>query len=162
VPQPRHDQLPHGAVIAVELDPFVDVRDLAALALGLGDLTTLPAVRGETAHTRQHARAAAANRDEADLALGQLAQPGIGGRANRRASGPGIAPSALSSTRRTSGPWHRPRHEGHWSSRNRAPAGRPLAPRRPSPWGGPGSASGPSGSPDRARRRGREWRGSRG
>ncbi|HMB02239.1 MAG TPA: hypothetical protein VKP69_00690, partial [Isosphaeraceae bacterium] len=35
VPQPRDDQLPHGAFVAVEVDPFIDVRDLATFALGL-------------------------------------------------------------------------------------------------------------------------------
>ena len=50
VPQPRHDQLPHGAFVAVELDPFIDILDLAALPLGLSDLAVLPAIRGQSLH----------------------------------------------------------------------------------------------------------------
>jgi hypothetical protein len=71
VPQPRHDQLPHGPFVAVKFDPFLDRPDLAVLALGLSDLTMSPVIRGELAHACQHARATAANRDEADLALVQ-------------------------------------------------------------------------------------------
>jgi hypothetical protein len=48
VPQPRRDQLPHGAFVAVELDPFIDILNLAALPLGLSDPAVLPAVRGES------------------------------------------------------------------------------------------------------------------
>ncbi len=48
VPQPRHDQLPRSAVVTVELDPFIDILDLAALPLGLSDLAMLPAVRGQS------------------------------------------------------------------------------------------------------------------
>ena len=81
MPQSRHDQLPHGAFVAVELDPFIDILNLAALPLGLGDLAVLPAVCGKSPHTRQHARTTAADGDESDLSLRQLAQAGIGGRA---------------------------------------------------------------------------------
>jgi len=80
VPQSRHDQLPHGAFAAVELDPFIDILNLAPLPLGLGDLAVLPAVRGKSLHPRLHARATAADGDETDLALGHVAQAGMGGR----------------------------------------------------------------------------------
>src|SRR5947208_1574659 len=69
------------AVVAVEPDPLVDVPDLATLPLGLSDLAMLPALRGQASHASQHARPAAADGDEADLALGQPVQTGIGGRA---------------------------------------------------------------------------------
>ena len=81
VPQPLHDQLPHGAFVADEPDPFLDILDLATLPLGLGDLAVLPARRREPLHACQHARAAAADRDETHLTLIQLTQPGIGARA---------------------------------------------------------------------------------
>ena len=48
MPQPRHDQLPLGSIVALELDPFIDILDLAALPLGLSDLAVLPAVRGQS------------------------------------------------------------------------------------------------------------------
>src|ERR1700677_2509342 len=77
VAQPRHDQLPYCAFVAVELDPFIDILNLAALSLGLSDLATLPTVRGQAPRACQHARAAAADGDETDLALSQSVQDGI-------------------------------------------------------------------------------------
>ena len=48
VPQPRHDQLPQGALIAVEPDLFLDIGDLTALPFGLRDLAPPPAIRLKT------------------------------------------------------------------------------------------------------------------
>src|SRR5271157_1326659 len=67
VPQPRHDQLPCGALVAVEPDPFIDILDLAALPLRLGDLAVLPTVRGQPLHACQHPRTATADGDESNL-----------------------------------------------------------------------------------------------
>src|SRR3954454_9043033 len=81
VTQPRHDQLPQVAVVAVEPDPLIDVLDRTSLPLGLRDLTASPTLRGQASDACQHAATASTDGDESDLVLIQLVETGIGGRA---------------------------------------------------------------------------------
>ena len=46
--QPRDDQLPHLALVAVQLDLLIHIADLTTLPLGLGDLAALPGAGRQT------------------------------------------------------------------------------------------------------------------
>src|SRR6516162_8319869 len=81
MPQPGHDQLPRGAFVILEPDALIDILDAAALSLGLSDLAVLPTVRGQLLHARQHSCPTSADGDETNLALCQLAQASVSGRA---------------------------------------------------------------------------------